>query len=117
MKILPSLAEKMEFKGDQEQMRGGVPVFGQTSEQYGGLVVPFGLNTETHYSANQIQYENDGSMVGGAGDSDPVIPDDTFSQLFDKVMDTKKSKFHGGSKASKRSVQSRPITKKTKKQR
>jgi len=117
MKILPSLAEKMEFKGDQEQMRGGVPVFKQTSEQYGGLTVPFGLSTETHYGANQIQYDNTsmvGGAVGGGGDVD-VIPDDTFRQLFDKVLDTKKSKIHGG-KASKR-TDARLITKKTKKQR
>jgi hypothetical protein len=47
MSILPSLIEKTEFRGNESNMRGGVPVF-TGSDQYGGLVVPAGLSVQTN---------------------------------------------------------------------
>jgi hypothetical protein len=84
MNMLSNLYEKAEFKGTQgSMMRGGVPAFEGIG---GGLVVPLGLNVNTRYSSNQIQYE------GGSASSlyHDVVPDNLFDEMFDCISKTPK---------------------------
>jgi hypothetical protein len=91
MSILSSLIEKTEFRGTETDMRGGVPVF-EGSEQYGGLVVPSGLNVQTRYAPKQLKYEHTDVMMGGGVHMDhEVIPDHLFDQLAGSIEKTRQT--------------------------
>lgn len=84
MNMLSNLYEKAEFKGTAGSiMRGGVPAFEGLGS---GLVVPLGLNVNTRYSANQIQYD------GGSASAlyHEAVPDHLFNSMFGFISKTQK---------------------------
>jgi hypothetical protein len=80
--------ENTVFRGTEQDMRGGVPVF-PGSEQYGGLVVPSGLSVETNYAPKQLQYVSTDSMMGGGYTGNDVIPEHLHDKLFGSIEKTR----------------------------
>ncbi len=86
MNMLSNLYEKAEFKGTVgSMMRGGVPAFEGIG---GGLVVPLGLNVNTRYSSNQIQYAGGSSFASSLYND--VVPDKLFDDMFGCISKTPK---------------------------
>ena len=68
--------------GPDSVMRGGVLAF---KDSGGGLGVPAGLNVNTRYSANHIQYGGGSSSIDTFGNEQfggKVIPDELFDRMF-----------------------------------
>ena len=84
-----SIIEHTLFRGTEQDMRGGVPVF-VGSEQYGGLVVPAGLSVQQNYAPKQLKYDPADVMMGGGFNIDhAVIPDHLYDKLFGTIEKTR----------------------------
>ena len=85
MNNTPNFPQTLTFKGPvsgsgpDSVMRGGVLAF---KDSGGGLGVPAGLNVNTRYSANHIQYGGGSSSIDTESFGGKVIPDELFDRMF-----------------------------------